>query len=173
MEDRRAFLRLAAFGLASTAVVGTAHAAAAPDAPLPADNSRDDGPWWLVHPLVPGAEIGLGWHVARVYPAVQGAVTINLAHDSGRVARVDLSLRDGAPKGPASTAYIDFIVMDGGDGAAPMDESLGRALRRLAAVVAENEERDLDALAALEPHAERVWRHADALASAATRMTPG
>jgi hypothetical protein len=63
--------------------------------------------------------------------------------------------------------------MDGGNGAAPMDESLGRAVRRLAALVAENEDSNTDALAALEPHADRVWRHADALAQAATRLVPG
>ncbi len=169
MEDRRAFLRLAVFGLASTALAsGVAEA----KAPSPADLSTPEGPWWLLHPLRAGSELGLGWRVARLFPAVQGAVTLNLVHDDGRSARIDLSLREGPARGPAATPYVDFIVMDGGDGAAPMDESLGRALRRLAAIVAENEERDLDALAALQPHDERVWRHADALAVASTRMSP-
>lgn len=167
MEDRRAFLRIAVFGLASAAVASPA-AEASPDAVR-----SSEGPWWLIHPLQPGSALGLGWHVARLYPPVQGAVTINLVHDDGRAARIDLSLRTGAPRGPAASAYIDFIVMDGGDGSSPMDESLGRAVVRLAAIVSDNEERDLDALAALEPHDERVWRHADALAQAATRMVPG
>lgn len=176
MEDRRAFLRLAVFGLASTALATGAAEARAPSpdgapAPMP-EHAPGDAPWWLVHPVREGGEIGLGWRIARLWPAVHGAVTLNLVHDDGRVARVDLSLREGDAKGPASTHYVDFIVMDGGNGAAPMDESLGRALRRLAAVVAENEERDLDSLAALQPHAERVWRHADALAVASTRMSP-
>lgn len=174
MEDRRAFLRLAVFGLATTALVpGVAQASTPANPPAaPAFSSPDQAPWWLVAPLRPGSELGLGWRVARLFPAVQGAVTLNLVHDDGRAARIDLSLRDGAAKGPAATHYVDFIVMDGGNGAAPMDESLGRALRRLAAIVAENEERDLDALAALQPHDERVWRHAEALAAASTRMSP-
>jgi len=170
MEDRRAFLRFAVFGLAAAALpVGAAAADLPPaSAPLPSP----EGPWWLLHPLRPGSDLGLGWRIARAFPAVDGAVTLNLAHESGRAARVDLSLKDGAPKGPASTHYVDFIVMDGADGGAPMDESLGRALRRLAAIVAENEERDLGALAALEPHSERVWRHAAALSVAAQRLSP-
>lgn len=183
MEDRRAFLRLAAFGLASTAVGSAAAVAGSAATPLTPSGSPagfaafsstpGEAPWWLLQPLQAGSALGLGWHVARLYPAVQGAVTLNLLHEDGRAARVDLSLRHGAPRGPASSAYVDFIVMDGGDGESPMDESLGRAVVRLAAIVADNEERDLDALAVLEPHDERVWRHADALAQAATRMVPG
>jgi hypothetical protein len=181
MENRRAFLRLAVFGMASAAFGSAAAKTGAPAsgavgateaAAVPA------GPAWLLHPLRPGGEIGLGWRLARVFPAVQGAVTLTLLHEDGRAARVDLCLRDGAARGPASTEYIDFIVMDGGDGAHPMDESLGRAVRRLAAIVGDNEARDLDGrdldtLAALEPHADRVWRHADALSQAATRLVPG
>jgi len=178
MEDRRDFLRLAVFGLATTAVSGAAQAAtpSSPTNSAPAGVASDvssDAPWWLVHPLQAGSELGLGWRVARLFPAVQGAVTLNLLHDDGRAARVDLSLREGAAKGPAASHYVDFIVMDGGNGSAPMDESLGRAVRRLAALVAENEDSNTDALAALEPHADRVWRHADALAQAATRLVPG
>lgn len=169
MEDRRAFLRLAVSGLATTALVPGVASAQKPVSGLP---SSDDGPWWLLHPLQPGSDLGLGWRVARVFPPVDGAVTVNLLHADGRAARVDLSLREGAPKGPAATHYVDFIVMDGGNGDAPMDESLGRVLRRLAAIVGENEERDLDALAALQGHDERVWRHAAAMTTAATRMSP-
>jgi hypothetical protein len=187
MEDRRAFLRLAVFGLASTAVGSAAAVAASPALPPVATgtaagllggsgssaDTASQSPWWLIQPLQAGSALGLGWHVARLYPAVQGAVTLNLLHEDGRAARIDLSLRHGAPRGPASSAYVDFIVMDGGDGNSPMDESLGRAVARLAAIVSDNEDRDVDALAVLEPHDERVWRHADALAQAATRMVPG
>jgi hypothetical protein len=157
MEDRRAFLRLAAFGLASTALgAGAAHAAT-PAVPSGA------APSWLLSPLTVGSDIGLGWRLASVAPPSQGAITVALGHADGRAARVDLSLREGAPKGPAASRYVDFIVMDGADGDAPMAEDLGRALRRLAAIVADNESGDLDTLARLEPHADRVWRHADAL----------
>ncbi|MDP2312085.1 MAG: hypothetical protein Q8P41_04210 [Pseudomonadota bacterium] len=175
MEDRRDFLRLAVFGLVTTAIGTRAAAAATPAGPARPTTplGAAAGPWWLVHPLQAGSAIGLGWHVARLYPAVDGAVTLNLLHEDGRAARVDLSLRDGAPRGPASSRYVDFIVMDGGNGDSPMEESLGRAVRRLAAIVEENEERDLDALAVLQPHDERLWRHEAALAQAATRLVPG
>ena len=177
MENRRAFLRLAVFGLASSTVGARAALAGVQPAPavgaLPSTDASRAAPWWLLHPLAPDAELGLGWRILMLYPAVQGAVTVNLGHEDGRVARVDVCLREGAPRGPAATESLDFIVMDGGDGSAPMDESLGRVVRRLAAIVGCNEDRSPDALAALEPHADRIWRHADALATAATRLTPG
>ena len=178
MEDRRDFLRLAVFGLATTAVSGAAQAAtpSSPTTSAPAGVASDvssDAPWWLVHPLRAGSELGLGWRVARLFPAVQGAVTLNLLHDDGRAARIDLSLREGAAKGPAASHYVDFIVMDGGNGSAPMDESLGRAVRRLAAIVAENEGAHLDRLAWLDPHAERVASHPASMALASSRLTPG
>jgi hypothetical protein len=177
MENRRAFLRMSAFGLASAGIVlpSVARAATLTDAASqPATTPvRDGAPLWLVHPLAPGDEIGLGWRLARMFPAVDGAVTLNLAHTDGRAARVDLCLLDGAPKGPAHTACIDFIVMDGGDGSSPMDESLGRAVMRLAAIVADNEGRGVSELAALEAHADRVWRHADALSVASRKLSPG
>ncbi len=174
-------MRLAVFGLASSTVgaqAALANVLPAPatapsgDAPARTDPSRS-APWWLLHPLSPGADLGLGWRILALHPTVQGAVTVNLAHDDGRVARVDVCLREGAPRGPASTESLDFIVMDGGNGSAPMDEPLGRVVRRLAAIVGCNEDRSPDALATLEPHADRIWRHPDALASAATRLIPG
>lgn len=167
MENRRAFLRMSVFGLATAGI-----ALRIPRRAVAAEPGPD--PLWLVHPIGTGDEIGLGWRLARMFPAVDGAVTVNLLHTDGRTARVDLCLLEGAPRGPAHTAYIDFIVMDGGDGRAPMDESLGRAVRRLAAIVGDNEDRDVSgSLAVLEPHADRVWRHADALSVAARQLTPG
>lgn len=180
MKNRRAFLRLAAFGVAAVGVPVTALAASAP-APesgpesdqVEPGSTRGEGPLWLFAPLTIGAEIGHGWSLARVFPAVQGAVTVTLAHDDGRQARIDLSLREGAARGPASTEFIDFIVMDGGDGKAPMAEGLGRAVMRLAAIVGDNEQQDLDTVARLLPHVDRVWRHADAMAVASLRLEPG
>jgi hypothetical protein len=169
VTDRRAFLRLAAFGAVAAGLPGVA-AAAEGVSPVAGPGG---GPWWLFSPLRPGGEVGLGWALARVFPAVEGAITVNLLHVDGRTARVDLSLRDGTAKGPASTDLVDFIVMDGGDGAAPMDESLGRAVRRLAALVGDNEGLDLDTLARLDPHADRVRAFPDAMGLAARRLSPG
>lgn len=165
MENRRAFLRR------TFAVAGVA---ALPGAALAASASRaGDGPWWLVAPVGPGGEVGHGWHLARLFPPQEGAVTLNLLHVDGRTARVDLCLHDGHPRGPAHTEFIDFIVMDGGDGAAPMDESLGRAVRRLAAWVSENESQDLATLTRLQAHAERVEQHPLVMAVASRRLAPG
>lgn len=172
MENRRAFLRLAAFGLAAVGAPATALAASIP-VPSGETPPHGDAPWWLFAPLEAGNEVGFGWALAKVYAPVEGAVTVNLANRDGRVARVDLSLREGRAKGPASTELIDFIVMDGGDGASPMDEPLGRAVVRLAAIVSENEHADIATLSRLLPHADRVWRHAEAMEAAAARLAPG
>ena len=168
MEDRRAFLRAALFGFAGAGLAASIRPAEAAALPI---RTPGEPPWWLLAPLRPGDELGLGWSVARLFPPTDGAVTAHLVKGD-RLVRVDLSLREGAPRGPAGSTYIDFIVMDGGDGGAPMDESLGRALRRLAAIVAENEGRGVDELAALLPHADRVWRHPEALARASTTPDP-
>jgi hypothetical protein len=73
MEDRRDFLRLAVFGLATTAVGGAAQAAtpSSPPASAPTGAASDvesDAPWWLVHPLQAGSELGLGWRVGHAQP---------------------------------------------------------------------------------------------------------
>lgn len=165
MKDRREFLRLAAFSAAAASFPLAASAA-------PVDGPGG-GPWWLFAPARPGQEIGLGWALARVFPAQDGAITVNLQHVDGRAARVDLSLRDGPARGPASTELVDFIVMDGGDGTTPMTEDLGRAVRRLAALVGDNEGQALDVLAAVDPHADRVRAFPEAMAVASRRLAPG
>lgn len=170
MESRRIFLQTAVFGLAASRL-GVAHAA--PAAFSVAAPVAGGAPWWLFAPLQAGSPIGLGWRLARVFPAQDGAVTLNLLHDDGRVARVDVCLREAAARGPASTDLLDFIVMDGGDGQAALDESLGRAVRRLAAFAAENESPGAEHLAVLQPHEDRLWRHADALGAAAQQLHPG
>lgn len=157
--DRRAFLRQALFGLAAVSLPGVAVAA------LP--------PAFLFHPLGPDADLGLGWRLARVFPPHEGAITLNLSHHDGRSARVDVCLRDGAARGPAHTALLDFLVMDGGDGRSTTDESLGRVVRRLARIAADNEAADLDRIAALVPHTQRLWAHPDSMAAASVRLSPG
>ncbi len=161
MDSRREFLRFAVFGAALAAAPMSAFAAGALH------------PAFLFHPLGPGADLGLGWRLERVFPPFEGAITLNLVHTDGSVARVDVCLREGAARGPAHTNLLDFIVMDGGDGRSPMKESLGRVARRLAAVAAENESVDVDQLAKLAPHAERVWTHAASMSAASARLSPG
>jgi hypothetical protein len=169
MENRRDFLQRTAFGLAALGVAGAAHARVPEVTPGPVGVDEH----WLLAPLRVGDEIGLGWSLARVFPPAFGAVTLNLRHEGGRVARVDMSMRGTEARGPAASQLVEFIVMDGGDGKKEMAESLGRALKKLAAVVAANELRDIDSVAALMPHADRVLRHADVMAHAARRLEPG
>ena len=161
MDNRRDFLRNALFGVALTAVPGVAFA------------GNILHPGFLFHPLGPGADLGLGWTLGGVYPPHEGAITLTLSHRDGRSVRVDVCLRDGAAKGPASTEMLDFIVMDGGDGSAPMDESLGRVVMRLAAIAQENERTDADKIRELLPHVERVWAHPESMSAASKKLTPG
>lgn len=161
MDSRRDFLRFAVFGAALAAAPRSALAAGALH------------PAFLFHPLGPGADLGLGWRLERVFPPFEGAITLNLHHTDGSVARVDVCLREGAARGPAHTNLLDFIVMDGGDGTSPMNESLGRVVRRLASIAGENESLDVDQLAKLAPHAERVWNHATSMSAASIRLSPG
>ncbi len=159
MENRRQFLQRALFGAAVAAVPGVAVA-------------NELHPAFLFHPLGPGADLGLGWSLTAIYPPHEGAITLTITHQSGRTVRIDACLLAGEPRGPASTALLDFIVMDGGDGSARMDESVGRVVRRLAAVAAENEGASLDRIARLAPHAERVWTFPESMAKASTTPRP-
>lgn len=161
MDNRRDFLTSAIFGVALTVLPGVAFA------------GELLHPGFLFHPLGPGADLGLGWKLEGVYPPTEGAITLTLSHHDGRRVRVDVCLRDGQARGPASTELLDFIVMDGGNGSAPMDESLGRVVRRLAAIAQENESADAQKVRALLPHVERVWAHPDSMAVASKQLTPG
>ena len=172
LPHRRLFLRLSALGLVGVTAARARAASATEPAPLrvPVDGA------WLFRPLLAGSELGYDWLYARSFPARHGGITVNLVHRDGRAARVDVCRLDGAARGPARSGLCDFIVMDGGDGHAPMDEALGRAVARLAAIVGENEADHPDALQTLldlQPHAERVWRHPDEMAVASRQLAPG
>ena len=165
MTDRREMLQWAVFGAVAAAVMRPAAAAdsvaATPGAlsPKTPDNLSSTG---LIS-VQSGRTLGLGWALVSAAPPTSGAITLHLAHDDGRGVRVDLCLREGSARGPAATEFVDFIVMDGGNGTAPVDEALGRALRVLAAELEEVEALHLTELSLLEPHADRTWRYPDAL----------
>lgn len=136
--ERREFLKVAVFGMLGAALPARAMALAGERAALPAGG--------LLHPLQPGQEIGLGWRLLEVHPPEGGAIRLLLGRGAAAAAelvRVDLVLRDGAPRGPAWTENIDLMVMDGATdadgGQRAMPEHLGRALRRLAAIVQRND----------------------------------
>ena len=125
---------LLGFGL--TAAVAAVPSSGAASPLLLAEGSS---PWSLLAPLSKGAPVGRGWRIVDAAPVVRGASVLTLRHDDGRVASVHLCRRDGAPRGPASTDRCELLVMDGGQGDRPTDESLGRALQSLARRVARNE----------------------------------
>ncbi len=153
--SRRAVLKLLVFGLAAAgapAWAGTAAPISGDQGALPAGG--------LLHPIQPGQEIGLGWRLAEIHPPDDGAIRLLLSHEDGAVAKVDLVLREGAARGPASTDHLDFLVMDGTPdadaGHRPARESLGRALRRLAAIAQQNEAA-LDVAALATYRERREW----------------
>jgi hypothetical protein len=184
MANRRDFLRLTAAlpgiagvaalpGLAAAAIPAATPSGGAASAAVPREDSDVA---WLFAPLAPGSDLGNGWLFARAFPVRDGGLTVNLVNRDGHVVRVDLCAIDGAPRGPVQSGLCDFIVMDGGRGRTPMGEDLGGALRQLAATVTVNEAAQpavIAALMGLEPHADRVWRHRDAMEVAAVNLRPG
>ncbi|MCB9759233.1 MAG: hypothetical protein H6739_05295 [Alphaproteobacteria bacterium] len=151
--NRRELLRNMAIGAAVGATMGGSAVAALPT-PI------DAGPWELFNPLRPGVEAGLGWTLGALSELDRGAWVLNLHHADGRSARVHLCYHQGRPRGVGHSAYLDLILMDGGDGAKDTDESLGRVLRHLANVIRENESRPGadELIASLLTHGERVER---------------
>jgi hypothetical protein len=118
-------------------------------------------PWWLLDPYRVGSALGLGWSIASLSDIANGAAILELAHPSGDRARIHLCGHDGAPRGLASSAVVDFIVMDGRTGREATDESIGRVILSLARHVRQVEASagmDWRALSYLMPHGDRVER---------------
>ena len=134
---------------------------AAPELAHAAIENPGNGPWWLLAPLQPGQEVAFGWHLGLFEAHDRGALILNVHNVDGRNARVHLCYHQGAPRGVGHTELLDFILMDGGDGASPTEESVGRVVRGLATVAAQNELREgaVEELARLMTHAERVERY--------------
>lgn len=155
--NRRDLLKSLAVGAAAGSLAGAslvgrpALAAQAADAP-------PTGPWWLLSPYIPGQHVAFGWHLGLLEAAERGAVVLNLHQDSGDNARVHICYHAGSPRGVGHSELLDLIVMDGGDGSAVTQESLGRVVRHLGNVIARNELRpDAETeIARLMTHAERV-----------------
>ncbi len=116
-------------------------------------------PWELLAPLRAGATVGEGWQVTGLSPVVHGAAVLTLADARGRIARVHVCRNDGTPQGLVYTEALDFVVMNGGAGDVPTNEGLAQAVAAVAHAAAANERR-VAAVAALQPHAERLERFA-------------
>ncbi|MFT5679167.1 MAG: hypothetical protein ACI8RZ_000071 [Myxococcota bacterium] len=159
MNSRRDILKTAGLGAAALALTSASqHRSIAAFA-----RGEDAGaPWWLMAPLSAGSSIGGGWSLAGLSPVAAGASVLTVAHRDGRQTRVHLCTWSEAPRGVAHTALLDMVVMDGGQGDQPTEESLGRALRSLASRIRRNELDsgvDLAELARMQSHEERVARY--------------
>ncbi|MFN8643457.1 MAG: 2Fe-2S iron-sulfur cluster-binding protein [Candidatus Binatia bacterium] len=115
-----------------------------------------DPPWQLLAPFEAGMPLALGWTLESLAPVRGGATTLVLAHaDLGR-ARVAIRRNGGAPLGVAHTGGLDFMLMNGGSGAARTEESVGRVLRALAQALQQHGDPSATAAeqAGLLPHSE-------------------
>ncbi len=115
-------------------------------------------PWDLVHPLALGAAVANGWNVAGLSGAVDGSCVLTLQNERGREHRVHICRNDGNPQGLVYTKHFDLVVMNGGQGDLPTEESIAQAVAKVAHVLAENESdrRQEPIVTALLPHAERL-----------------
>jgi len=161
MPTRRELLQKLGVGAASTAALGAGGVALAThQATLEAFVSPSGkAPWWLLHPLKSGDDLGLGWKLGNLGPVERGASILELKHSSGVQARVHICTYESKPKGLAHTALFDLILMDGGRGNKPTEESIGRVLLTLAEQMSENEiqdRADLSRVKRMLSHTERV-----------------
>jgi len=159
MNSRRDILKTAGLGAAVIALTGVSHRQS-----ITAFARGEDAaaPWWLLAPLSAGSSIGGGWSLADLSPVEAGAAILTLTHRDGRPTRVHLCAWIDAPRGVAHTELLDMIVMDGGQGASPTEEGLGRALQSLASRIRRNELEsgvDFSELARMQSHEERVAQY--------------
>jgi hypothetical protein len=137
--------------LGGLAIGGAALIASPTLAPAAEDGSLAPSLWPLFAPLKRGAAVGLGFVLIDLSPPTQGTAVLTLARGDEH-ARVHLSARVGRPRGVASSAHVDFVLMNDGDGAQPTGEDVGRVLKSLARLVAQNDSEALVAAAGLLPH---------------------
>ena len=87
-------------------------------------------PWELLHPLAMGSTVAHGWRVAGLSGVVDGSCVLTLQNERGRAHRVHLCRNDGRPQGLVYTKRFDLVVMNGGEGDLPTEESFGAGGRR-------------------------------------------
>jgi hypothetical protein len=135
----------------------TAEKIALVDGEPPATQSAP-GPWELLSPLTAGATVGYGWRATALSAVTNGSCVLTLENDRGRTHRVHLCSNNGQPQGLVFTNHLDLVVMNGGQGDLPTDEGFAQAVAEVAHLLASNEGRRPEVVAALLPHAERVSR---------------
>ena len=115
-----------------------------------------DVPWGLLAPFAQGSPLGHGWILEAMTPVSAGAVEILLRSASRGIARVTVRRNGGKAVGIAHTEQLDFMLMNGGGGAAQTEDSIEQALMRMAETLRRNRRGgpDPSLLAALTPHVE-------------------
>lgn len=138
-------------------IVATGTVPEAANAALPASLNGSNDPWMLLAPVQSGEHLGFGWHAAKL-AAGDGAWTLTLAHAELGLARIAICYRRDGAEGLASTQLLDLVLMDGGTGSQPTEESVGRVVMALSKVIARNELAVAEKFPHLMTHAERVAR---------------
>ena len=161
MTTRRELLRNLGAGAATASALGAGKTALATHhATLQAFASPEaKTPWWLLRPLKEGSKVGLGWQIQSLGAVERGAAILGLIHTSGTVARVHICTYENQPRGLAHSAPFDLILMDGGRGEKPTEETIGRVLLTLGDIIRENElgdDADLERVSRMLSHSERV-----------------
>jgi len=124
----------------------------------PEFNAGDkNNPWSLLAPVAPGDHLGFGWHAARLDTG-DGAWTLSLAHAELGLARVAICYRQSEAQGLVSTDLLDIVLMDGGAGDNPTEESVGRVVMALSRIIRKNELAIAQNFPHLMTHAERIER---------------
>ena len=154
MQTRRTLLQSIGLGTAGAVFFSTSgQAKQVSSSSLPA-------PWWLLHPLAVGAQLGDHWSIESLGPIEDGASILTIRQQSKRL-NVHLCLHDGTPKGLAYSELFDLIVMDRGGGVRTVPEKLSEALFILSDIIRQNEWSDvpsnqLDGIHRMMTHSERV-----------------
>ena len=125
MSTRRQLLKRLG---ASAAVCSTGAFAVAQVSQFVEERTNPNPPWWLFSLKSEGKNLGRGWHLDSLSSVNRGASVLSLKKENGEQARVHICAHNGNPKGLTHTAFLDFILMDGGKGNQPTDEDLGCAL---------------------------------------------
>ncbi len=141
---------VASDGFASTQLPGSIPTEDNPPATITAE-----APWDILQPLAVGVSVAHGWRLSGLTGAVDGSCVVTLENERGRQNRIHVCRNDGKPQGLVYTKHFDLVVMNGGKGDLPTEESFGQAVAEVAHVLASNERNQQSLVSELMPHAER------------------
>ena len=117
-------------------------------------------PWELIKPLAIGSTVVSGWKLVDLSGVRAGSSVATLENDNGRSQRVHICRNAGTPQGVVYTDRFDLVVMNGGRGDLPTEESFGQAVAEIAHIIARNEAKHADVAQQLLPQSERLEQFA-------------